>query len=120
MFGVLATMTLIAHGLFILFCVFGGFLVLRYPKVIFVHLICVVWGVAVEVLRLICPLTHLENYFLERAGRASYEGDFINQYLVSLIYPSGLTPTIQYVLAGLLIVVNVFVYRLIYRRWRDA
>ena len=59
---------------------------------------------------LLCPLTPLENYFAALAGRAGYEGGFIEHYLVPIIYPDGLTPAIQLCLAGLVVGINVLVY----------
>jgi hypothetical protein len=59
---------------------------------------------------LVCPLTPLENYFAIRAGRAGYEGSFIEHYLVPIIYPEGLTPGSQLALAALVVGVNAIVY----------
>ena len=56
---------------------------------------------------LVCPLTPLENYFAARAGRAGYQGSFIEHYLVPIIYPDGLTPALQMSLAALVLGINV-------------
>jgi hypothetical protein len=69
------------------------------------------WAIYVEATPgLVCPLTPLENYFATRAGRAGYEGGFIEHYLVPIIYPEGLTRGVQLALAALVPVVNAIVY----------
>lgn len=65
----------------------------------------------------ICPLTPIENQLRQQAGGSGYTGGFIEHYLVALIYPAGLTSSIQLVLAGVVLVTNVSIYAwLIFRR----
>ncbi|MEQ8159789.1 MAG: DUF2784 domain-containing protein [Smithellaceae bacterium] len=106
------------HFLFILFVVAGGMLVLHRPRWAILHLPVVIWGAAVEFCGWICPLTPLENYFRRLAGSAGYSGDFIEHYLLPLIYPENLTVRIQYILGGLVIVVNLIFYFIIWRKKR--
>ena len=44
-------------------------------------------GVGIVVFGWTCPLTHLEEYFLKRAGEAGYDNDFIMYWLERIIYP---------------------------------
>lgn len=75
------------------------------------------WGVAVEVFHLPCPLTRWENLLRHLAGQDGYGGGFIEHYLLTLIYPAGLTPEIQLGLGAVVLLVNIAVYvRLIRRR----
>jgi hypothetical protein len=55
-------------------------------------------------------LTPIENGLRHAAGDAGYAGGFIEHYLLTIIYPAGLTPTIQWWLAGLVLVINIGVY----------
>jgi len=57
----LATLVVVGHALFVAFVLFGGFLVLRWPRVAWVHIPCAVWGVLIEYENWICPLTPLED-----------------------------------------------------------
>lgn len=57
-----------------------------------------------------CPLTGLENHLRMLAGTAGYAGGFVDHYLVALIYPSGLTRTMQWGLAAAVLVVNAVLY----------
>ncbi|PQZ90712.1 MULTISPECIES: DUF2784 domain-containing protein [Pseudomonas] len=105
------------HLGFILFVLFGGLLALRWRRVIWLHLPAVAWGIAVEVLHLPCPLTRWENLFRHLAGQDGYGGGFIEHYILTLIYPAGLTPEIQWVLAAVVVVINVAVYGGLIRRF---
>jgi hypothetical protein len=107
----LTDLTVAVHFAFLLFVVAGGLLARRYRWVAIPHLLSVAWAVYVESRPgLVCPLTPLENHFAALAGRDGYEGSFIEHYLVPIIYPDGLTPAIQLVLAGAVLGLNVVVY----------
>ena len=113
MYNILADAIVVAHFLFIAFIIFGGLLVIRWPRIAFVHLPSAIWGAAVEIFGWICPLTPLENHFRYLAGDASYSGDFIARYLLPIIYPENLTVAIQQLLGGLVIAVNVIIYSVV-------
>jgi hypothetical protein len=116
-----ATAVLVFHLTFIVFVLGGGLLVLRWPALAWVHIPAVAWGITVEIMAWICPLTPLENHFLTLAGDSTYAGDFIQHYLLSIIYPSGLTPRAQMVLAGVVLVLNGVIYAALIRaRWRRS
>ncbi len=118
MYGILAGAVIVAHLLFIAFVVAGGLLVWRWPRLAWVHLPAVFWGVVVELTGRICPLTPLENHLRRLGGSNSYSGGFIEQYLIPVIYPANLTANTQYVLGGLVIGVNLIIYIIIIRKQR--
>ena len=120
MYNVLANAIVLAHFLFIAFVVGGGLLVIRWPRIAFVHLPAAVWGAVVEIFGWVCPLTPLENHFRFLAGDSSYGGDFIARYLIPIIYPENLTTTIQQVLGGLVIAVNIIFYTIAIRKHRNV
>lgn len=115
-----AEFIVVIHLAFILFIIFGGLLAIRWPRAAWVHLPCAIYGVLIEWVGWVCPLTPLENALRERAGGEGYEGDFIEHYLLPIIYPSGLTPTVQVVLGALVIVVNVAIYAFVIWGWRRS
>ena len=119
-YGNLATLVVLAHFAFILFVMFGGLLALRWRWVPWVHIPCFLWGSGIEVTGGICPLTPLENRLRLAAGEAPYMGTFIEQYILPVMYPAGLTRTVQLVLAVGLVVLNVAVYAWVIRRRRLA
>lgn len=110
LYRVLATATAIVHFAFILFVVLGGIIVLRWPRVAWVHVPAAVWGALIEFAGWYCPLTHLENYFLRKAGGAGYTEGFVAHYLFAIIYPSGLTRGFEIAIGLFVVVVNVTMY----------
>jgi hypothetical protein len=82
------------------------------------HLPAVAWAAFIECSGGLCPLTPLENRLRTRAGGSSYEGDFIERYLVPIVYPTGLTRSMQIALAAGLVLANVAVYAVVWRRRR--
>ena len=120
MYNVLANAIVLAHFLFIAFVVGGGLLVIRWPRIAFVHLPAAVWGAVVEIFGWVCPLTPLQNHFRFLAGNSSYGGDFIARYLIPIIYPENLTTTIQQVLGGFVIAVNIIFYTIAIRKHRNV
>jgi len=111
-----ADAVLAAHLAFVLFVVCGGLLVLRTPRLAWLHLPAVAWGAFVELSGSICPLTPLEVTLRRGAGEAGYGGDFIEHYLVSLIYPAGLTRELQMALGAAALLLNLIVYFVLWRR----
>ncbi len=100
------------HLAFILFVVGGAALLWRWPRLAWLHVPAVLWGAWVEFSGTICPLTPLENRLRALAGERGYEGGFVEHYLLPLIYPQGLTPSIQLLLGGLVVAVNLALYGL--------
>jgi len=118
--SLLADALVVVHFTFTTFVIFGGFLAWRWRWVIFAHLPALLWGCWVEVSHGICPLTPLENHLRQLGGEAGYSGGFLSHYLVRVLYPPGLTWRVQWVLAGLLVLINVAAYAGYFRSRRAA
>ena len=114
----LADAVLVLHLAFILFVVLGGFLVLRWPRLAWLHLPIAGWGAWIEFAGKICPLTPLENWLRAQGGEQGYAGGFIENYLTALIYPEGLTRGVQLLLGALVLAINAFVYLVLWQRRR--
>ena len=113
----LADLLVVAHLCYVVFVVLGGLLVLRHPRLAWVHVPCALWGALVEFAGWICPITPLEIALRERGGELAYSGDFVAHYLIPVLYPAVLTRTIQIALGTLVVALNVGVYtRLAWRR----
>lgn len=112
----LADLVLVLHLLFVVFVVCGGLPALRWPRLAWLHLPALAWGVIIEYTGWICPLTPLEQRLRVQAGEAGYAGGFIEHYLLPLLYPSGLTRPTQWLLGTLVLGINAFVYALLLRR----
>lgn len=116
-FRLAADAALLAHLAFILFALLGAALASKWRWVPLVHVPAAAWGFFVEFTGRICPLTDLENYLRIKAGQSGYAESFIEHYLLAIIYPAGLTREVQFVLAGVVVVINAAIYGwLVYAR----
>jgi hypothetical protein len=120
-YKILTELTILIHFAFIIFVVIGGFFAYRRRWLMIPHFMTILWAVYVELSPgIICPLTSLENYFALRAGIGTYEEDFVARYLVPVIYQENLTPFIQYILAGIVVFVNMVAYIIIWRKYKSG
>lgn len=115
-YRVLADLVLVVHFVFVLFVILGACLAVRWRWIPWVHIPAALWGAFVEFSGRICPLTPLENNLRQKAGLESYGGDFVEQYLLPILYPADLTRELQIVLGLIVIVINVLVYTFVIRR----
>ncbi|MCK6559204.1 DUF2784 domain-containing protein [candidate division KSB1 bacterium] len=116
----LADAVVVLHLLFILFVLFGGLLVWRWPRCAWLHLPAMLWGAFIEFSKGVCPLTLLENWLRRQGAATGYGVSFIEHYLIPLIYPATLTPRLQFVLGALVLILNACVYFFLLRRRRWA
>lgn len=117
-YGLLASVVVAIHLLFVAFVVLGGLLLLRWPKVAYLHLPAAVWGVFIEFAGWVCPLTPLENSLRRQAGQGGYSAGFIEHYILPVLYPSVLTRDLQLFLGFLVIAINVAIYTYLYRKMK--
>jgi hypothetical protein len=118
LYGALADLVVVVHFGFVLFVVLGGLLVLRWPRLAYLHVPTAVWGALIEFTGGVCPLTPLENSLRESAGGAGYQGSFIEHYILPILYPSALTRGIQLLLGSFVVVLNLAIYAYLLRRKR--
>jgi hypothetical protein len=111
-----ADLVVLLHFLFVLFVVLGGILVLRWPKLAYVHLPVALYGGLIELVGWVCPLTPLEKRLRESAGLQGYEGGFVEHYILPVMYPAGLTRGVQLALGALVILINLAIYALVVRQ----
>jgi hypothetical protein len=111
-----ADLVVLLHFLFVLFVVLGGILVLRWPKLAYVHLPVALYGGLIEFVGWVCPLTPLEKRLRESAGLQGYEGGFVEHYILPVMYPAGLTRGVQLALGALVILINLAIYAVVVRQ----
>ena len=104
------------HLAFVLFVIGGGLLVIKWPRIAWIHLPAVAWGAIVEFTGWICPLTPLENALRAVARASAYDSDFIARYILPLLYPAQLTRNVQLILGIVVLGVNVMLYSWLWRR----
>lgn len=112
----LADAVLLLHLGFILFVVAGAALALRRPRLLPWHLAAAAWGVGIEAIGAVCPLTYLENRLRALAGQSGYGGGFIEHYIVAAIYPAGLTRLLQVGLGLAVLLLNAGLYAWLWRK----
>lgn len=117
-FRLLADATMALHLLFVAFVAAGGLLVLRRPRLTWVHLPCAVYGALIEFFGWICPLTPLENHLRRLGGQAGYPGGFVERYLMPVIYPEPFPRWLALALGAAVLAVNGAVYAAVLARAR--
>jgi hypothetical protein len=115
-YKLLADLVVLVHFLFVLFSLLGALLVIRWRKIMWFHLPAAFWAAVVEFSGKICPLTPLENWLRIQGGAAAYSGDFIGQYLLWLLYPSGLTRNVQIILGAIVVGINIGLYTYLFAK----
>ena len=109
---------MLIHFGFIAFALLGSLLLLKWPRLIWVHLPALAWGIYIETSGNLCPLTSIENKYRALAGESTYGEGFITHYLAPVIYPNNFTRGWQYFALGVLLTVNLIGYGLFLYRGR--
>ena len=117
LYHIAADVVVAFHLAFVVFVPFGALLALKWHWIPWVHLPAAAWGLFIELTGRGCPLTDLENALRANAGESGYAGGFIEHYLVTIIYPAGLTGGDQFVLLLAVIATNSLTYGWLHVRW---
>jgi hypothetical protein len=113
-----ADAVMLAHFLFIAFALLGSLLLIKWPRLIWLHVPAFAWGIYIEVTGNYCPLTTLENRYRALAGESTYGEGFITHYLAPIIYPEGFTRGWAWVALAVLLTVNAIGYGIFIARRR--
>lgn len=105
-----ADLVVLIHVLFVLFVAFGWILVLRRPKIAWLHLPSAIWGALIEFAGWVCPLTPLENSLRRAAGQEGYSGGFVERYVVEALYPEAIGRPLQIALGVAVVIINGAAY----------
>ena len=101
----LADAVVVVHFAFVAFVAVGGLLAWRWPRVLWLHIPAVVWGVGIVTVGYQCPLTPLERHLRRLGGERPSGAGFIDRYVEGVIYPERYTSVLR-ALAAMLIVVG--------------
>jgi hypothetical protein len=119
-YRLLADLVLVVHAAFVVFVMLGGLAVLRWPRLAWGHLPAAIWGAGIEFAGGICPLTPLENHWRRLAGEQGYTGGFVEHYVVAVLYPEGLTRSLQIALGMFVLAVNAVIYVRVWSRKKTS
>lgn len=117
-YKIAADLVVILHLLFIVFAVTGGLLALYRRWFIWFHIPAGLWAAAISFGGWICPLTPLELTLRRSAGQKGYEGGFVEQYIIPIIYPEAYTSQLAMLLGVGVVVINIVVYSYVVYRSR--
>ena len=84
----LADVVVGVHYTFLLYLIVGGFLALRRPWTIWLHVGAAVWGTLIVTTGVLCPLTAAQNFLREQGGLPPLHGGFISGYVKGTLYPA--------------------------------
>jgi len=109
---------------FVAFVVLGGVLVLRWPRLAWVHVPAAAWGAFIALGGWICPLTPLENRLRVLAGDTPYTTGFLEHYVLPILYPVAMTRNLQIATGLFVVALNGLVYWRVLRdrasRWHTV
>jgi len=117
-YRLMADIVVVIHFAFTIFVLLGGILTIWWRKIIWLHIPAAVWGALIEFAGWICPLTPLENRLRAKGGQAGYPGGFVEEYVLPVIYPAGLTRETQIILGIFVITVNLVIYWKVFIKYR--
>jgi phage tail protein X len=83
----IAILVLLVHLAWIVLVIFGALWTRGRPVWSVLHILALLWGIAVEAGPWSCPLTFAEQFFETRAGLAAYQGSFLLHTLDAIVYP---------------------------------
>jgi hypothetical protein len=109
-YGILADIVVLVHLGFVMFAVLGAVLIIWWRWFLWLHLPAAFWAIWIELTGGICPLTPLENWLQIRAGQGAYRGNFVDHYLIPVLYPAELTRHIQFMMGLFVIIINLALY----------
>ena len=101
---VLADVVVVVHVSFLLFVALGALLAWWWPRLVWLHVPALAWGLASITIGLDCPLTPLEKGLRRSAGKTPYEGGFVDHYLEDVLFPDEVTPVLRGIAAVLVVV----------------
>jgi hypothetical protein len=98
-YRIAADAVVMVHAGFILFVAIGGVFAWRWPRLLWLHVPAVAWGIGIVAIGVRCPLTPLERRLRRLAGGQGYEGGFVDRYIEDVIYPGEYTRLVQALIA---------------------
>lgn len=104
-YRLIADTAMVLHAAFLAYMVVGGFIAWKWRWTFFPHLATAAYGLGIATVGWACPLTHVENWGREQAGREALPpSGFIDHYLTGVIYPAEHLVTAQLAVAACVIV----------------
>jgi hypothetical protein len=100
----LADVVVVGHFAFVVFIAVGGLLAWRWPRLLWLHVPAVIWGLGIVTIGYECPLTPLERYLRRLGGEHVPRAGFIDRYIEGVLYPERYTSLLRVLVAVLVLV----------------
>ena len=100
----LADVVVVVHFAFVVFIAVGGLLAWRWPRLLWLHVPAVIWGLGIVTIGYECPLTPLERYLRRLGGEHVPRAGFIDRYIEGVLYPERYTSLLRALVAVLVLV----------------
>ena len=119
-YGVLAELLLFVHLTLMKFVAVGGFLVLRWRWLLWVHLPAAILAAVMVLAGWFWPFAGLEHWLRERGAQHGYTQNLVERFLPTWLHPATMPRTLELVLGILVLLLNVYIYRRVFRQRRNA
>ncbi|HJU90152.1 MAG TPA: DUF2784 domain-containing protein [Gemmatimonadaceae bacterium] len=106
----LASVVAATHFIVSMYILLGGLLVVWGFVPMWWHIPIAAWGVWVHLVNWTCPLTPLEKWLRARAGQTTYEGGFVERYILPKRFEGQMTNAKHRVVGLLVLAVNLAIY----------
>ena len=110
-YRVLADLAVALHFGFLVFLVVGGWVALRWRRLVWVHVAAAAWSAGIVTVGQSCPLTVLERWATVRAGGPRIDEGFIDRYVEGVVYPGSLAGVVRAAVALVVVASWVLVWR---------
>ena len=115
-YGVLADLLLFVHFTFMKFVAVGGFAVLRWRWVRWIHLPAAVLGAGLAFAGWLWPFAGIERWLRERGAMRGYTFNLIDRFLPDAFHPAALSRPVELLIGVAVVIVNILIYRRVFRR----
>ena len=109
-YRVLARGIVALHVAYVIFAVLGGLLVLRWPSLLIVHVLAVLWALATLLLDFGCWLTQWEKALWRRGGVEPYPEGFLQHHVLHSNFTAERSRLYHAMLGAAVLALNVAVY----------
>jgi hypothetical protein len=119
-YGVLADLLLFVHLTFMKFVAVGGLMVLRWRWLIWIHLPSAIIGAVLALSGWFWPFAGLERWLRDRGAAHGYTLNLVDRFVPTWLHPSSLPRPLELGIGLLVLTLNVYIYRRIFRQRRMA
>ena len=119
-YGVLADLLLFVHVTFLKFVAVGGFMVLRWRWLMWLHLPSALLGAGMALSGWFWPFERLEAGLRARATSVGYTLNLVDRYLPAWLHPATLPRPVELAIGLAVLGLNIYIYRRVLRQRRSA